>query len=174
MKLTPFTDADIDRLISWVSDEEQLMLWAGLTLRYPLTRDQIEANLASAEADPRRRKVWNAVVDGTVVGHIGLSNIWWEYDRKATVVRVMVDPDVRSKGLGRQMVTCVLAYAFGELDLHRVELGVWEQNERAIRCYESCGFVREGVQREMRKWEDGWWNGVSMGILDREWRERQG
>ena len=38
--------------------------------------------------------------------------------------------------------------AFDTLQLHRVDLRVLSFNVRALRCYEKCGFVREGVERE--------------------------
>ena len=50
-----------------------------------------------------------------------------------------------SKGYGAHTVRMVLHYAFEELELNRVELTTDEENHRAIRCYEKCGFVREGT-----------------------------
>ena len=39
-----------------------------------------------------------------------------------------------------------------------------------IRCYEKCGFVREGVERESA-WVDGAWaDDVLMAILEHEYR----
>jgi len=46
------------------------------------------------------------------------------------------------------MVDAVLAIGFDEIGLHRIDLGVFDFNTRAIRCYEKCGFVQEGLARE--------------------------
>ena len=35
--------------------------------------------------------------------------------------------------------------AFDKMNLHRVWLNVYDFNARGIRCYEKCGFEREGV-----------------------------
>ena len=43
-----------------------------------------------------------------------------------------------------------LGFAFDSLDCRRVTLLVDRDNARAIRAYEKCGFVREGVLREHR------------------------
>ena len=37
------------------------------------------------------------------------------------------------------------------MGIERVELTVYVSNKRAIRLYESVGFVREGVKRKGRK-----------------------
>ena len=71
------------------------------------------------------------------------------------------------------MVRRALQYGFEELNLHRIDLGAWDFNTPAIRCYEACGFVREGLQRECRRMGEGWWNNVQMSILEQEWREQK-
>jgi ribosomal-protein-alanine N-acetyltransferase len=40
---------------------------------------------------------------------------------------------------------------------------------RAIACYEKCGFIREGVEREGAFIEDKFETDVIMSILDREY-----
>jgi len=44
-------------------------------------------------------------------------------------------------------------------------------NDRAIRCYESAGFRREGVRREAELYPDGWKDFLQMGMLASEWRQ---
>ena len=169
VELMPFQRSDFDRLIGWVPDAEAMMLWTGLVFQFPLTKAQLEKHLVYAETHPQHRKIWNAVYQDEVVGHIELNNIW-DHDRRATLNRVMISPLARGQGFGKQMVRCVLQYGFEELGLHRIDLGAWEHNTQALRCYEACGFVREGVQRESRRVGDGWWSNVQMGILEQEWR----
>ncbi len=62
----------------------------------------------------------------------------------------------------------VLRYAFGTLDLHRVDLKVLDFNLRAIRCYLACGFREEGREREAARVDDRWHDDVIMGILAHE------
>ena len=169
IELIPFERADFDRLIGWVPDAEFMMLWTGMVFQYPLTQEQLEKHLASAEKYPDFRKIWKVVFEDVVMGHIELNNIW-EHDRKATLNRVLIAPEARGQGLGRQMVKAALRYGFEELRLHRIELGVFDCNTQARQCYEACGFVQEGFQRESRRVGDGWWSNVQMAILEQEWR----
>ncbi|RPJ99073.1 GNAT family N-acetyltransferase [Priestia endophytica] len=60
--------------------------------------------------------------------------------------------------MGTEITQLVLDYAFKELRLHRVDLRVLQYNKRAIRCYEKCGFIQEGIERE-----------GALSILDREY-----
>ena len=63
----------------------------------------------------------------------------------------------------------MLDHAFGTLSLHRIGLSVFSFNERAIRSYQSCGFVIEGRAREAI-WRDGrWWDEITMSVLDSDW-----
>jgi RimJ/RimL family protein N-acetyltransferase len=79
---------------------------------------------------------------------------------------------LRGRGLGREITRLVLDWAFGPLGAHRVELEVLASNNRAIRCYEACGFRHEGVRREAELYPDGWKDFLEMGILQAEHHAR--
>ena len=55
--------------------------------------------------------------------------------------------------------------AFDVMNLHRVELTVYDWNPRAIRVYEKVGFQREGVLRDGIFKAGRWNNLVLMSIL---------
>lgn len=68
-------------------------------------------------------------------------------NRRARYAIGIFDTTKLGMGLGTEATRMVLRYAFEVLKLHRVDLRVLEYNRRAIRCYEKCGFVKEGVER---------------------------
>lgn len=72
--------------------------------------------------------------------------------------------------MGRELIKLVLSHAFGTMGLHRVDLRVLAFNERAIRCYRSCGFVEEGRERESARIGDVWHDDIIMGILAEEYQ----
>jgi RimJ/RimL family protein N-acetyltransferase len=93
-------------------------------------------------------------------------------DRRARYAIGMFDITCIGVGLGTEATRLVLDYAFGAMSLHRVDLRVLEYNKRAIACYEKCGFVREGVEREGAIVEGIWETDVMMSVLDREHKGR--
>ncbi|OGO21610.1 MAG: hypothetical protein A2Y54_10200 [Chloroflexi bacterium RBG_16_51_16] len=79
------------------------------------------------------------------------------------------DRDRWGKGFGTDAIRLLVQYAFLELNLRRVTLGVNAYNARAIRSYEKVGFVREGVFRGDVKRENQRFDSLMMGLLHEEW-----
>jgi RimJ/RimL family protein N-acetyltransferase len=79
------------------------------------------------------------------------------------------------QGYGRDALRLLLEYAFRYQNYRKVWLQVHAKNERAVRAYQSCGFVIEGRQRE-QVWSDGAYDDLLlMGVLRHDWlkaRER--
>ena len=48
VELLPFSDADVDQLLSWVPSEQLLVQWSGASFTFPLTRSQLEDHLRNA------------------------------------------------------------------------------------------------------------------------------
>ena len=60
--------------------------------------------------------------------------------------RLYVETALQGQGIGRALLEAVLAHP-RLATAPRVVLQVWDQNERAIRLYESVGFRRTGTTR---------------------------
>ena len=58
------------------------------------------------------------------------------------------EPDLWGQGYGSDALKTMLRYAFLELGLHAVKLGVFGYNSRAVRSYEKVGFQMCGRERE--------------------------
>jgi RimJ/RimL family protein N-acetyltransferase len=110
--------------------------------------------------------------DQKVIGFVDLGGYEWTA-RNAWVGIAIGESEFRSKGYGTDAMNVLLRYAFRALNLHRVNLGVFEFNKRAIRCYEKCGFKYEGTNRESIYKEDKRWDVFNMGILRSEWEALQ-
>lgn len=88
-----------------------------------------------------------AEVDGRVVGMAGLVIPAMARQRHTAGVGIMVHTDYQGRGIGRALMESLLDIADNWLMLKRVELSVFTDNERAVRLYESLGFVVEGTKR---------------------------
>lgn len=80
------------------------------------------------------------------LGHIGFYNINFRV-RSAEFGILLGKQDQWGRGLGRALTKYFIEYGFLQLNLNRISLTVVEDNQRAVKLYESLGFVREGVLR---------------------------
>ena len=84
-----------------------------------------------------------AVLDGIIVGDVGLNR---HQSRRAHAgsIGMGVHDAYRGRGIARALIGEALAIADRWLNLKRIELTVYTDNDRAIGLYEQNGFVREG------------------------------
>ncbi|OZB94191.1 GNAT family N-acetyltransferase [Paenibacillus sp. XY044] len=76
----------------------------------------------------------------------------------------------RGKGYGSEAMIQMLRYGFNTLKLHRIHLGVYTFNPRAIHVYEKIGFKREGLQRDALYIDGKFHDMITMAILEDEFR----
>ncbi|BCU80845.1 aminoglycoside N(6')-acetyltransferase [Polycladomyces abyssicola] len=169
--LQPFTKEDYTQLIEWVNSPALLLQWGGPRFTFPLDERQLDDYLSWHSPG---RQVWKAVetASGRTVGHIELGNIDSK-NRIGTITRVMISPDVRGRGWGERIMREAVRYGFETLQLHRIELRVFDFNHAAIRCYEKVGFQKEGLLRQCRRFGDEYWSLWIMSLLRPEWLKQK-
>ncbi len=78
------------------------------------------------------------------------------------------DKDYWSNGYGTEAIKLLLNYGFNILNLHNIMLRVFSFNERAMKCYQKCGFKEIGRRREAYKIGKTRYDSVYMDILASE------
>jgi UDP-4-amino-4,6-dideoxy-N-acetyl-beta-L-altrosamine N-acetyltransferase len=101
------------------------------------------------------------------LGTVGLHPIDWK-NRTAVFGISLGDAEDWGKGYGTDAVRTMLKYCFDELNLNRVELNVFEYNDRAIQCYEKAGFRQEGVKRQAMFRQGKYVDVIFMAVLKSE------
>lgn len=90
-----------------------------------------------------------AVVDEQVAGQLGLHTFPNHPRRKhAGTIGMGVHDDWQGRGLGKALLGAAIDLAENWLNITRLELEVFTDNERAIKLYERFGFEREGTLRQ--------------------------
>jgi len=107
-----------------------------------------------------------------IIGFIELDGFDWAAGTAWVGIGVG-EREYRGKGYGTDAMKVLLHYAFSELNLHRVNLNVFDFNRRAVRSYEKAGFKYEGTERERIFKEDQRWDVIDMGILKSDWELMQ-
>jgi putative acetyltransferase len=89
-----------------------------------------------------------SVVDGEVIGTIGLHTFSRPRINHRGEIGMMVHDDWQGKGVGSAMMRAIIELADKWLNLARIELTVYTDNEPAIALYRKFGFEIEGTLRK--------------------------
>lgn len=135
----------------------------------PSTRWHLPRPMATVSPKGMRRY---AIVRGERV--IGTCRLWEPQFAGLELAIAIFDSKERGRGAGTFAVEKMCEVAFLDLDTHRVELGVYEDNAAAIRVYEKCGFEREAVLRRYVHHEGAWRSLVWMAMLRKDWLAARG
>ena len=168
VRLRALEPADVERAYTWVNDRE---VTAYLMLRYPMSRAQEEKYLSEASSEGSSFPDVRLAIetkDGVHIGMCGLHRARPE-DRGAELGIMIGDKSFWSNGYGTDTMQTLVRFAFEQMNLHKVALGVFEFNERAQACYRKCGFVEEGRFREEYFQDGRYWDVIRMSILRGEW-----
>jgi RimJ/RimL family protein N-acetyltransferase len=146
--------------------EYERMLGHDAPLSQEMTEDQADQWYRSRMGQP---VCWAITFEARCIGTVGFVTTYLR-QRWAMLAVEIFDPSMWNRGFGTDAVRLVLGYGFHTMRLHRVGLSVLGYNQRAIRAYEKCGFVREGVERDATLVDGEWQNHLMMGILEDEFR----
>jgi RimJ/RimL family protein N-acetyltransferase len=159
--LTPIIPGDFQALFRWANDIEIARLneayrptdWASHQEWWSnIGKDQTKVIFAIRAEDA-----------GAIIGYVQILNVS-PVHRSATLGIRIGDEANRGKGHGSEAIRLALAYCWNDLNLSRLMLNVFESNQRAIKLYESLGFVREGLLRRAVFIDGKWIDVVLMAI----------
>lgn len=158
--------------VGWLNDPE--------TTRYLESGRRVETIESIADYISRYEGRDDAVFMAIMLreGDVHVGNVKLEpIDRvnNHAVLGIMIgDPSARGRGIGFDVMITTLRYAFDELGLHRVALGVRSDNTAAIRCYEKVGLNVEGRLRDSIRQDGSYTDSLLMGMLDYEFHAKYG
>ena len=172
VRLRPIEREDLPRFVRWFGDPE---VRRHLSFYLPPSLAQEERWFERLQERLARNEdlvLAIETLEGGHIGNIGLHRINWK-DRNAELGIAIGEKEYWDQGYGTDAIRTLLRVAFEEMNLHRVQLRVDVDNLRGIRCYEKCGFRREGTLRDMVFREGAYRDQLIMSILRSEWEEQQ-
>jgi L-phenylalanine/L-methionine N-acetyltransferase len=120
------------------------VIWGTLQLPYP-SREIWRKRLVEPEEG---KYSLVALVDDRIAGRLGLSTDPSRPRRKhAGGIGMAVHDDFQGRGVGTALLQAAIDMADNWLNLQRLELTVFVDNEPAVRLYKKCGFEIEGTLR---------------------------
>ncbi len=161
--LRPISEADLERVTVWIND--------------PDVRQYLAAYLPQSEQDERewiqglsKRKDTDLVFaivlkeNNEQIGNIGLHGINHRQGTAHTGT-LIGRKDLWSKGYGSEAKMILLDYAFGTLNLRKINTSVFATNPRSLKCQEKCGYQREGVLKQQRRLNHEWVDEVLLAVF---------
>jgi ribosomal-protein-alanine N-acetyltransferase len=107
--------------------------------------------------------------EGEVVGMISLSNFVRGALQQATL-GYKIGKRFEGRGLMREAIEAVVAYAFDELCLHRLSANYQPTNERSGAVLRRLGFTVDGYARDYLFVGGGWKDHVLTSLVNPSWR----
>ena len=166
MRLRPPEERDLPTFVRWFNDPD-VRYWLSMSDEPELTLESERGWYEEMRSDPTRVIWCMETAEGEPLGNLGLHAID-EAQGRATLGISIGEKEQWGRGYGTEGVRQALRYGFQELGLRRVDLQVDEDNLRGIRCYEKCGFLREGLLRAYRLRRGEPVNAVVMSVLREE------
>ena len=118
------------------------VVWGTLQLPFP----SVEAWRKRLEEPPEGTFGLVACVDGELVGQLNIHTFPSRPRRRHVgQIGMSVGDDFQGKGIGTALMAAAVDLADNWLNLLRLELEVFTDNEPAVRLYKKFGFVIEGT-----------------------------
>ena len=144
MKLIKNIPLDTNVISRLISDPDDLhLVWP--KAKYPFDDEQWRKVL-----NPEAGNVPFLVYDDSqLIGHAALLRT--EDINMYALGFLYIKPDLRSKGMGEEMVVLLEKYAKDYLQAKKLCLVVRTYNPRAQRCYSKCGFLEDSREDTLVK-----------------------
>jgi ribosomal-protein-alanine N-acetyltransferase len=169
LRLRPFADADAAALFGLHSNAQVLRYWDAPPWSEPERAHRFIAACGQmAEEGTGARLAVDRGSDGAFVGWCGLTR--WNPDHRSASLGYCFAEAAWGHGYATEAAAALLEWAYGALDLNRVQAETDTRNLASARVLEKLGFVREGTLREdcvvNGDVSDSW----VYGLLRREWQ----
>ena len=171
IRLRALEKSDLAKVWEWLNDEEGMWFWAEPS--YTPSLAEVEQRLAGSQgvASHSCKQFIIETQEGIPIGRIFYDHLDTKHQRTEVGIQIG-EKEYWGKGYGTDAMIAFLNYLFNELRLHRVYLHLQSYNTRALKCYEKCGFIQEGVLRRHSFARGKYHDDLMMGILRDEFNQR--
>jgi UDP-4-amino-4,6-dideoxy-N-acetyl-beta-L-altrosamine N-acetyltransferase len=138
-------DDDLDLIVKWRNDPEILKwLFSYLPLNIVKQQKWYEKYL---DDDTQHIFIIELKEEKTAIGTIGLTKIDYK-NQRGELTTIIGEKKYWGEGFGEECLNLLVRFAFKEMNLRKIKALVFGDNERAIKLYEKCGFLKEEVLKK--------------------------
>lgn len=164
--LRPPDDSDAQRFVDWFADLEvtrYLLRRAGVGLL------QEQAFLKSA-GESTTDVFWMIEAGGRAIGATGIHQIDWVHAHAKTGIAIG-DRTAWHQGYATEAMRLRTAYAFRQLNLHKLSSSTFMENEPSRRALMRAGYHETGIEREHYFREGRWHDHWTCEVLRNDWEK---
>lgn len=166
--LRPVAESEIPILLDWLADPDVLRYLGALFHAQAPAAERAWWEGAGRDPDAI---VWGLEFEGRLVGTTSINRIDW-VSRNGMTGTLIGDRSAWGKGIATESMQLRAAYAFRQLQLHKLVSGYFESNTASGKAQARCGYRVIGRARE-ELYRDGRWHDRIITELLREDWERE-
>ncbi len=108
--------------------------------------------------------------DAKHIGNIKIGPIHFHY-RYADISYFIGEKKMWNRGIATEAIKLICDFGFQNLQLHKIEAGVYEDAVGSWKALEKAGFLREGILREHVLHKDHWRHVYKYGLIYTEYKK---
>jgi len=165
--LRPSKLSDAEGMFAMLSDAQSMKYWS----TPPITdvNDALQVLREDLESDAQGNSLcWAVTLRGQdeMIGKCILFQFNQAHHRAE--IGFILNRDYWRQGLMHQALKAVIEFAFGTLELHRIEADVDPENAASLKVLEKLGFEREGLFHDRWLLYGEWVDSIMLGLLNRD------
>ena len=161
MNLRKYKEDDAKEILSWIKNEREFRLWSADRYKeYPAVPSDINNNYLECE---KKTNFYPFTLEdeGKVIGHFILR----KPDENTDVIRIgfiIIDSSIKGRGYGKKLIVEAINFAKEKLLAKKINLGVFTNNENALKCYKSVGFKVIDIKKNAYQFHNEQWDYAEM------------
>lgn len=169
IRLRALSAGDIEKTLQWHNQEDISDFYSGHPFPVNIEMEQKWYEKILTSNFPVSVFGIENIENQCLIGITTLRDINF-FNRSAEFSIFIGDIEYRGKGFSNNATSQTLRFGFFKMGLNRIYLKVLEENESAIKLYQTTGFVKEGLLRSSVFKNNCFKNEIIMAILKDEFR----
>jgi len=147
IRLRAYRREDIKDALSFINDPE-VSEYLRPGIPFPMKLENEEKWYESI--DPMSTSNYSFAIEtkdkSLYIGGCGINETDWK--NSWCVVGIFLGKRYWNKGYGTDAMKTLVNFIFNEMNMNKIKLNVYSFNKRAVKSYEKCGFVTEGILKQ--------------------------
>lgn len=167
MKIRIHKKIDIPYRVAWLNDPK-VNKYLGDELGKRTSLKKQKKWFKNYQKD-KNKKFFTILFNNKPIGVVGLSNIS-KQNKNADLFIMIGENDFRGKGISKEAMKWIIEYGYNNLKLHKINLGVIEDNKIAVNLYKKLGFKVEGKMIDEVYHKSRFYNFLSMALFKKDYK----